>query len=141
LFRKKWKEEKGYCSKFDRRPVYKQALNQFHQKIERSISLTSKKGLSTHKIRPRTSIPRHNTSAKLHSSKISHFISKKPPSTFLDIKTKELQRPILKEDYENIYAVSTTNLYENFIEENLYEEQTLQHNEDVTKQIISSSPQ
>jgi len=50
---------------------------------------------------------------------------------------KELQRPILKEDYENIYAVSTTNLYENCVDEPEYEDHAMMTNKDLTANFMN----
>lgn len=72
LFMRKWKEEKGYCSKFTRRPIYKEALQEFKDKISRSMSIhtgrTTSKGKRT---RPQTSTARIGLKSGHHNRVLS----------------------------------------------------------------------
>lgn len=67
-------------------------------------------------IRPRTSTTRHSKrfiNNHAFSSDGFRILKRRNNSknpSFLDIKTKELQKPILLDDYENIYAGEFTNI-------------------------------
>ena len=118
----KWKEEKGYWSKFDRRPIYKEAKNEFNLKAIRWASSNS--STRRWRTRPQTSTAHYGQTKNINQAvKSDGFKSYsnnqkahgvKTNNSFLDVKAIELQRPILKEDYENIYAVSTSNIIENW---------------------------
>ena len=125
LFLNKWKEEKGYCSKFNRLPMYKNAVNAFKEKVNRTTTLSISSTKRNLKSRPQTSNTHHS---KLRTSRFGfksygfkfskkNFVRERNNNkSFLEIKSKELHRQIHKEDYENIYAVSTTNFFENLVE-------------------------
>ena len=103
--------------------MYKTALNTVKDKADNNKSIKpTKKRWNT---RPQTSNSHHS---KIRSSRLAYMSDgfkfnkisiprvKQTNKSFLEIKSKELHRPIHKEDYENIYAVSTTNFFENLVE-------------------------
>ena len=117
-FRNKWKEDKGYCSKFDRRSMYKEARNEYNLKTRRISDVKANSFNKKLRTRPQTSnayfgkIKRDNKSMSdgfQISKNSSHIKGSTSSNSFLNVKAKELQRPIHREDYANIYAVSTSN--------------------------------
>lgn len=57
LFRKKWKEDNGYCSKFQKRGAYKEAADMFKQKQwDQERKLIEKRRKRKSKTRPHTSL-------------------------------------------------------------------------------------
>ena len=105
----KWKEDKGYCSKFDRRLLYKDSTNKFVNKMNNSFNeRTYSTELS--KSRPKTSLNRTKRRSNMARSSISggfNILRRKRNSenpSFLEIKSKEIQKPIHLNNYENMYA-------------------------------------
>ena len=45
LFRKKWKEDRGFCSLFEKRPIYKQAVQEYLVGLQKKVK--QKRPMST----------------------------------------------------------------------------------------------
>lgn len=94
--------------------MYKDARHGFQEKAQRNSSLQSSTSVRQGKrARPHTSTTASRGLREARGYITSESFQPSHPkiddgaSQFLEIKPKELQRPIQKEDYENIYAVST----------------------------------